>query len=315
MDRRKHFQWSSVVLQWTLLLSALLATSATFAQTASTISSASVTAVRSRVYATGSSAPAFTIGNSTSVDAVHNGNFWIPDFPTGGSGTLTVDVLFSTNAAITLGSVTDFAFAMGYGASNNWPGVTAKVITSTDGTTVTVLNTLSGSMDASAPNQLRHYSGSVTGAGAALWFGVRFQTVPISYPFIFGNLQLQTAGGTVLNGSCGSANGVARTSNSKGRHRRRQQCDLQRTAAHLHRDCNGIACRRRNDHLRQSGDGRQHHDVHGHTGERLCDAEHQWMRRYRHGSRRQHLHHGSGERELRRDRRICPAERQQWRMR
>ena len=71
-----------------------------------TIDKSAIVGVRSRVYATGTTAPAFSVGDSTAVTACKNGNYFIPDFPTGGSGTFTVDMLFDIGTAITLGMAT-----------------------------------------------------------------------------------------------------------------------------------------------------------------------------------------------------------------
>ena len=160
------------------------------------ISRTAVTAVRTRVYATGGSAPAFTVGGSTDVTAVQNGNYFIPNFPTGGTGTLTVEILFDTGTAITLGKVSDLLMQLNYGnaTSSSWPGVVAKAIASTDGVAVTVLSTLSGVADSGNPNSQEHFSGNVTGAPSARWFGIQLTLVPIVYPLLLLNVGLTTAG-------------------------------------------------------------------------------------------------------------------------
>lgn len=161
--------------------------------TATAVPLASITGVRSRAYQTGTSAPAFTVGDASSV---RDGNFWVPDFPVG-TGTNTVDLLFSTGTAVTLGAISDLLMQLGYASddqtTSSWAGASATAIISTDGSTVITLGTLSGSADSGTPYAKEHFAGSVSGAVSALWFGVRLQNLAPSYPLIVNDVDAATA--------------------------------------------------------------------------------------------------------------------------
>lgn len=163
-----------------------------------TMDTSAVVGVRTRVFATGSAAPAFTVGDQSAIDALKDGNLWIPNFPTSGTGTLTVDILLDVGSAVTLGKVVDTLISLGYGpaTSEQWTGVTAKALASTDGTALSVLNTLTITANATDPNNQKKLSGAVTGAPSGRWIGVRLETVPISYPCIFRVLGVQAVTGS-----------------------------------------------------------------------------------------------------------------------
>lgn len=163
-----------------------------------TISAASVVGVRSRVYANGAPAPAFTVGDAAAVQAVKDGNFWLPAFPTGGTGTLTVEILLDLGTAITLGKLVDTIMSLNYGgqATDQWQGVTARALSSSDGSAVSVLDQLSIVGDAVEPNSQKRISGFVTGAASARWVGLRLLAVPRAYPCIFQALGVQAQSGS-----------------------------------------------------------------------------------------------------------------------
>ena len=181
---------------------ALVVTRATSGGLGPMIAKTAITSIRSRVYATGATAPAFVVASASDMTAFQGGNFWLPNFPTGGTGTLTVEILFDTGTAITLGRIADIFMQLGYASatSSSWGGVVAKAIISANGTALTLLNTLSGIADSGNPNSQQHYSGSVTGATSARWFGIQLTLVPISYPFILFDASVNaTSGGTYTN--------------------------------------------------------------------------------------------------------------------
>lgn len=167
------------------------------AGTESAIGNAAVVGVRSRVYATAAAAPVFTVGDTGAVTAVKNGNYWLPDYPTGGTGTLTVDVLLDVGSPITLSRVADTIMKLGYTGrtTDQWVGITAKAIASVDGTAVTALNALTIAPDTSyEPNSQKKMSGAVTGAPSARHVGVRLENVPYGlYPAVFVALGAETA--------------------------------------------------------------------------------------------------------------------------
>lgn len=165
-----------------------------------TLDAAAVVGVRTRVFATGSAAPAFTVGDAGAVQAVKDGNFWIPNFPTGGSGTLTVEMLFDIGSAITLGKILDTVISLGYGGatSDQWTGIVAKALASTDGNALSILSALSVAPDTAEPNSQKRLSGTVTGAPSGRWVGVRLENVPINYPLIFRQLGAQAATGSAF---------------------------------------------------------------------------------------------------------------------
>ena len=164
-----------------------------------TIDKSAIVGVRSRVYATGTAAPAFTTGDSTAVTACKNGNYFIPDFPTGGSGTFTVDMLFDIGTAITLGKVVDTLLSLGYttATSDQWTGVSATTLVSSDGTTISVLNALTITADSTNPFNQKKLNATVTGALSGRWVGVRLTAVsPSRYPCVFGGLGVQASTGS-----------------------------------------------------------------------------------------------------------------------
>jgi hypothetical protein len=174
---------------------ALVATRATSASLGPSIGRGVITGVRTRVYATGAAAPAFSVGTAADVSAVQNGNFWIPNFPGSGSGTLTIEIIFDTGVAITLGNISDFLMQLDYTNTTNpsWANVISKAITSTDGNTISVLNSLSGTPDGVNSYSNNHFAGNVSGANSARWFGVQLTLVPIRYPMIFLNIDINAA--------------------------------------------------------------------------------------------------------------------------
>ncbi len=162
------------------------------------IGSNATTGVRWRHYATGTAAPAFAttasgITQAQAVDAVRNGNFWLPGWPTSGTGTHTIDVLFSSGTAITLGRIMDMLVSLSYNGqtTEQWTGITARAITSTNGTAVTVGNILTIAANNSEPLSRKLIGGNVTGAASATWYGVRLEAVPIRYPCIFSGFTVQ----------------------------------------------------------------------------------------------------------------------------
>ena len=161
------------------------------------VGTAATTGVRTRLSISGAAPSPFTIGTATNVDALKAGNFWIPDFPTSGTGTRTIEVLVDVGSPIVLGSVDDMLLGLGSGVQppTNWSGVVAKAIVSTDGITPSVLNTLNIVADASNPNQQKHFSGAITGAPSARWIGIRLENVPINYPLILNNFSYRALGG------------------------------------------------------------------------------------------------------------------------
>lgn len=164
-----------------------------------TISNAAVVGVQTRVFASGTTAPAFTAGSAAAVQEVRNGNFWIPNFPTGGTGTVTVDVLLDVGTAIEFGKVIDTVMSLNYSGqtTNQWAGVAVRALTSANGSSMTVLNALSIASDSVEPNSQKRLSGTVSGAGSTRWVGLRLLNVPRAYPCIFKTLgvQAQTGGG------------------------------------------------------------------------------------------------------------------------
>ncbi len=162
------------------------------------VGSGATTGVRWRHYTTGATAPAFATSTTSvtqayAVDAVKNNNFWLPGWPTSGTGTRTIDILFQSGTAITLGRIEDMLISLGYGGqtSDQWTGITAKAITSTNGTAVTVGNSMTIASNSSEPLSQKLIGGNVTGAASAIWYGLRLENVPIKYPCIFKGFSVQ----------------------------------------------------------------------------------------------------------------------------
>jgi hypothetical protein len=167
------------------------------------VGNSSVTVAKWRHFASGTTVPALvssapTMTQAAAVDAIKAGNFWLPDWPGAGSTTRTVDILFDTGTALTLGQVQDLLASLNYTgqSSNQWVGVTAKAITSSDGVAVTVRDNLTITANVSEPNSQKLVNGTVAGASSARWFGVRFENVPPLYPFVFGNIGFRAITGT-----------------------------------------------------------------------------------------------------------------------
>lgn len=153
--------------------------------------------VKYRSYNAGAAAGALVTGDQASIDAVRGGNLWIPGFPPAGSGTSTIDLLFDVGGTITFANLGSLLMSLNYGGDpiDQWIGVTARAIASTDGTSVTLLNSLTLTKNATEPNTQRTISGAVTGAPAARWLGVRLLNVPNVYPCIFRGMSVQGSSG------------------------------------------------------------------------------------------------------------------------
>lgn len=171
------------------------------------IDNAAISAVKWRHFATGSTAPALAssstnLTQTAAVTAVKDGNLWVPDWPGTGTTTRTVDLLFDSGTAVTLGQIKDLLISLNYAGqtSEQWTGVTVKALTSSDGTTVQVRNTLALSANVTQPLSQKLVNGNVTGAASARWFGVRFENVPPTYPMVLG-----TVGARAITGSTGSS--------------------------------------------------------------------------------------------------------------
>ncbi len=159
--------------------------------------------VKTRTFVTGATAPAFTTGSATSVQAIKDGNFWEPNFPTSGTGTRTVDILIDIGTAMVLGNIPDILISLGYGGAttNQWTGVTAKGLISTNGTAVTVLGALTITANGIEGNNQKNIAGNVTTTASARWVGVRLEKVPVNYPLIVKNASFRakiTSGYTTL---------------------------------------------------------------------------------------------------------------------
>lgn len=164
-----------------------------------TIDGTAIVGVRTRVFATGAAAPAFTAGDAAAVTAAKSGNYWIPDFPTGGTDTYTIDILLDVGSAITLGKIVDTLVSLGYSSppSDQWIGVTAKAIASSDGTTVALLDTITVTAGTTDPLNQKKLNAVVTGASPGRWVGIRLSNVPTSrYPCIFAGLGVQASTGS-----------------------------------------------------------------------------------------------------------------------
>jgi hypothetical protein len=160
------------------------------------ISQSGVIGVKYRFYNSGSTAPALTTGTQTQINAIKDSNFWVPNYPPSGTGTTTVDLLFDVGTPIVLSNLNNLPMQLNYGGSpNQWAGITAQAIISSNGTSVTVLNQLNITASASNSNVERAISGPVSGATSARWVGVRLLNVPKVYPFIVQGLSVQSAGG------------------------------------------------------------------------------------------------------------------------
>jgi hypothetical protein len=159
------------------------------------ITAAATVGVRSRTYVTGAVASAFTVGTQANIDAVKNGNFWEPNFPTAGTGTRTVDILIDVGTPIKLANIPDIFFSLGYSnpPTNGWAGVTAKAIISTDGVAVTVLGSLLITANGVDGNKQKNISGNVTTTVSARWVGIRLELVPVTYPLIMKNASFRAA--------------------------------------------------------------------------------------------------------------------------
>jgi len=166
-----------------------------------TISASSVVGVRTRVFASGTTAPAFTVGDATFVQAIKDGNMWFPNFPSGGTGTLTVDMLFDVGTAMTLGKVVDWVMSLNYGGqtTDQWTGIPAVALASTDGVTIASLDALTITSDPADQFGQKKLNGTVNGAASGRWVGIRLLNVPIKYPFIVKALgvQAQTGSGSI----------------------------------------------------------------------------------------------------------------------
>lgn len=162
------------------------------------ITSAAVVGVKTRVFPSGST-PALADAGAVGVQAVKDDNFWIPNYPGSATTPVTVDVIMDVGSPVTLGQIGDFLMSVGYGGetSDRWVGITAKALVSTDGVSVTVLNTLTIAGDAIEPFSNKKISGAVTGAPAARWLGVRLENVATNlYPLILAGFGAQSSGGT-----------------------------------------------------------------------------------------------------------------------
>ena len=180
------------------------AVTATEAGAKETVTDASTAGVRTRVFPTGATPPAFTIGDVYARDAVKNENFWVPDTQSVNSGTMTVDVLIDLTTARALTKVlssTQFQIGYGPGTSANWSGVSVRALTSANGTAVSTSSVLSvapAPVDGMAKKRL---SGVVSGASAARFVGFRFLNVPaLSYPMILQGFDFE------MTGAAGTAN-------------------------------------------------------------------------------------------------------------
>ena len=161
----------------------------------STIPASAIVGVESRIFPSGGAASSFTVGDATFLSAARTGNYWVPNFPTGGTGTRTIEILVDAGSAIVLGNVPDIQLSLGYAsATDSWTGIVAKAIASVDGASVTILNTLTGVGNANSPNQVKNFSGNVTGGPAARWVGIRLENVPINYPLIMQNISAKSVG-------------------------------------------------------------------------------------------------------------------------
>jgi hypothetical protein len=175
---------------------ALLVTRSGTVSYGATVTAASIVGVRSRVYATGAAEPAFTAGDAAAVNAVKAGTFAVPSFPTGGAGTVTVDLLFDLGTPTVVGKMLETILHFGYANSicDLWTGVTAKALASTDGSAVTALSALGKAGSGTYPKNQNTLSGTITGAPSARWIGLRLEGVsPSVYPVVFKALGVQAA--------------------------------------------------------------------------------------------------------------------------